>query len=109
VGSFSDQVCGFFRDRQHRVQEDLIDALANIAVIGPTINIRISAKDPMDYIDRYAISHEKLAQQFIDTDVGSMLVDNFQGWLAGRAGRLADASNSFLAELWPRAIAPSEH
>jgi hypothetical protein len=86
---------------ESRVREDLIDALANIAVIGPTINIRISAKDPMDYIDRYGISPEKLAQQYVDPDVGSMLVDNFEAWLAARANRLAEASNSFLAELRP--------
>jgi Protein of unknown function DUF262 len=33
-----------------KVDESLIDALANIAVIGSEINIRISAKDPMSYI-----------------------------------------------------------
>ena len=32
-----------------KVDESLIDALANIAVIGPEINIRISAKDPDDH------------------------------------------------------------
>ncbi|WP_157068523.1 hypothetical protein, partial [Alicyclobacillus sendaiensis] len=42
-----------------KIPEDRIDALANIAVIGPKINIRISAKSPMDYISRYRISVEK--------------------------------------------------
>jgi hypothetical protein len=35
---------------------DLINALANIALIGPAINIRISKKNPMDYISRYVIT-----------------------------------------------------
>jgi hypothetical protein len=47
-----------------KVDEALIDALANIAVIGPEINIRISAKDPMSYIAKYNITTEKLTQQF---------------------------------------------
>jgi hypothetical protein len=47
-----------------KVDEALIDALANIAVIGPTINIRISAADPLSYVTKYSISQHKLDQQF---------------------------------------------
>lgn len=42
--------------------EELVNALANIALIGPAINIRISKKNPMDYVGRYAITPKKLAQ-----------------------------------------------
>ena len=42
-----------------KVEEDLVDALANIAVIGPEINIRISAKDPMSYIAKHKITDAK--------------------------------------------------
>lgn len=38
------------------VPDEKINALANIAVIGPAINIRISAQDPMNYIGRYNIT-----------------------------------------------------
>jgi hypothetical protein len=86
---------------EDKVTEDAIDALANIAVIGPTINIRISAKDPMDYIERYRIGPDKLGQQLIDPDVGSMSTDNFNAWLANRARLLSEASNQFLASLKP--------
>jgi hypothetical protein len=48
-----------------KVPDDKVDALANIAVIGPSINIRISAKSPMSYIEKYGITKEKLSQQFI--------------------------------------------
>lgn len=50
-----------------KVDEPLIDALANIAVIGPEINIRISAKDPLSYIAKYRITRDKLAQQFVES------------------------------------------
>jgi hypothetical protein len=86
---------------ENKVPEDAIDSLANIAVIGPTINIRISAKDPMDYIDRYGIGPDKLKRQYIDADVAAMTVSNFGEWLAKRAQLLADASNEFLGALKP--------
>jgi len=82
-----------------KIAQDQIDALANIAVIGPTINIRISAKDPMDYIDRYKISPSKLADQFVEQGVAAMTIDGFPTWLNNRAARLAAAGNEFLASL----------
>jgi hypothetical protein len=82
-----------------KVNHGLVDALANIAVIGPTINIRISSREPMDYVRRYAISQEKLTQQFIDDDITSIPVTNYEGWLHSRAASLARAANEFLAEL----------
>lgn len=82
-----------------KVGEDAIDALANIAVIGPTINIRISAKDPLDYIDRYKISPAKLTEQFVAEDISGMTVANYGAWLGDRATRLAAAGNAYLARL----------
>jgi hypothetical protein len=82
-----------------KVDEALIDALANIAVIGPEIDIRISAKDPMSYIAKYRITKEKLAQQFIDPASLSVSHEAYEEWLRRRAQTLADAGNAFLAEL----------
>lgn len=84
-----------------RIVDDLIDALANIAVIGPEINIRISAKDPMSYIAKYGITNDKLAQQFVDPAILSVAHDGYEDWLRQRAKRLADVGNEFLAELAP--------
>lgn len=82
-----------------KVADDAIDALANIAVIGPTINIRISAKDPLDYIERYEITADKLEQQYIDGEITSMTIEGYGLWLANRAERLAKAGNAFLSSL----------
>jgi hypothetical protein len=84
---------------EDKIAQDQINALANIAVIGPTINIRISAKDPMDYIDRYKISPSKLADQYVDQDVAAMTIAGFPTWLNNRAARLAAAGNEFLTAL----------
>ena len=51
------------------VTTELTDALGNIAVIGPTINIRIRAKAPLDYVSRYEITAEKLKRKRCVRDV----------------------------------------
>lgn len=79
-----------------QVPEGDIDRLSNIAVIGPTINIRISAKQPMDYIPRYGISEEKLGQQFISSDLKDRRAADFDAWSKARAELLAKESNAFL-------------
>jgi len=81
------------------IAEEKIDALANIAVIGPSINIRISAKAPMKYIEKYEITPKKLAQQFIDGEIESMSIENYEKWLGKRASRLTEVGNEFLNEL----------
>ena len=82
-----------------KIDEAQIEALANIAVIGPAINIRISASDPMSYVTKYGISADKLAQQFIDADFTTVSIDKYPQWLERRAERLAEAGNAFLAQL----------
>ncbi len=82
-----------------KVEDALINALANIAVIGPTINIRISAQDPLSYVNRYKISAEKLAQQYISEDFVQVPPSNYPAWLTHRALNLAAASDSYHAAL----------
>lgn len=76
-----------------------IDALSNIAVIGPGINVRISDKDPMDYLDKYEISDQKLNQQLIDPERARFTVAGFPEFLDRRASRLAEAANEYLSAL----------
>jgi hypothetical protein len=79
------------------VPEDQIDALANMAVIGQGINIRISKRSPMDYIQRYGISADLLNQQFIGPNVTTAA--EHKRWLEVRAKTLATAANAYLASL----------
>jgi hypothetical protein len=81
-----------------KVEPAEIEALANIAVIGPAINIRISAQNPMNYVTKYEISAAKLKQQFIE-NLETTSVEHFPVWLNKRAHELAKAANSFLEEL----------
>lgn len=79
--------------------DDKIDALANIAVIGPSVNIRISASDPMSYLLKYGITKAKLEQQFILEEISTFTLSNYESWLSKRAKRLTEAGNAFLAVL----------
>lgn len=81
------------------IKEENINALANIAVIGPTINIRISAKSPMNYIARYEITEDKLKQQYISPDIVSLPLEKYLDWVNARANKLAEIGNQYLNEL----------
>ena len=83
------------------VDDGSIEALANIAIIGSANNLKISAKDPLDYFEKYKIGIEKRAQQFIDGPVVSMTPENFPTWLQARADRLSNEANNFVRELRP--------
>jgi hypothetical protein len=84
---------------KENVSPDLIDSLANIAVIGPSINIRISNKAPLSYVAKYNITKEKLEQQFIDTDFIDVKFSEYEIWLNKRAKMLAEKANEYLKEL----------
>jgi hypothetical protein len=85
-----------------KVESEKIDSLANIAVIGPDINIRISNQDPMKYLDKYAISEEKLRQQFVDWNRAEFTIDKYNDFLDARASRLASEGNDYLLALSKR-------
>lgn len=81
------------------IAPEQVEALANIAIIGAGVNIRISDKDPLAYFAKYDIGEDKRRQQFIDGTVDSMSRENYPRWLNARAQTLADAANVFVSEL----------
>lgn len=109
IGFEGVEVLADFRPQWHHIfpkkymegrnNNGLTDALANIAVIGPAINIRISAKAPMDYVTRYKITHEKLEQQYIEPQFTKIPIGEYESWVRRRAERLAKEANTFLAVL----------
>ena len=109
LGFESGEVLKDFRPQWHhifpskflegKVDSAQIDALGNIAVIGPGINVRISDKDPMDYLDRYGIGDEKLQQQLIEPNRDQFTIENFPALVTRRAASLATAGNEYLRQL----------
>jgi hypothetical protein len=82
-----------------QVDETLIDTLANIAVIGPEINIRISSRDPLKYLEKYNITNVKLKQQFISQPREQFSISRFPTFLKERSASLARAANTMLLDL----------
>ena len=83
------------------MDEDLVNALGNIAVIGPEMNIRISAKDPMKYIAKYDIFRREALSAVHRSQVDLVVSGGLQDWVQDRAARLAEVANGFFAELAP--------
>jgi hypothetical protein len=95
---------GFLIDKQTGKPRDgialeQIEALANIAIIGGGVNIRISNKDPLAYFAKYRINAEKRSQQLISDPVEAMRVENYPEWVVARAKALAASANAFVETL----------
>jgi hypothetical protein len=53
----------------------------------------------MKYLDKYAISEEKLRQQFVDWTRVEFTIDKYDDFLDARACRLASEANNYLLTL----------
>jgi hypothetical protein len=53
----------------------------------------------MRYLDKYAISEEKLQQQFVDWNRAEFTIDKYNDFLDARASRLASEGNDYLLTL----------
>ena len=53
----------------------------------------------MKYLEKYAISDEKLRQQFVDWDRAEFTVERYGEFLDSRASRLAQEANDYLIGL----------
>lgn len=86
----------FLEGKAAKVQ---IEALANIAIIGPSANIRISAQAPLAYFERYSIGPDRRSQQLIEGQVQDMTPERFPDWLEARAQMLAEAAEAYVQAL----------
>ena len=81
-----------------RYEDVVVNALASIAIIEPETN-RLSAKDPMEYLEKYNVTVEKLGQQFINEDSRATPVEKLGSFLQHRATILAQKAHEFLGAL----------
>jgi hypothetical protein len=109
IGFDGAKILRYFKPQWHHIfpkkylrndfEEMEISALANIAIIGPSMNIRISSRNPMNYIEKYQITDQKLEQQFINPNIRYIEKSEFKEFLLERAQALAVKANSFLGYL----------
>lgn len=53
----------------------------------------------MNYVAKYKITSEKLAQQSVNTEITEVSTAQYETWMRDRAQRLAEEGNAFLQEL----------
>lgn len=85
--------------RKQKVNEEIWDVFANIAVMAPTTNIRFGAKNPMAYLQRYKIGGDLLAEQLVPDDGNILSIERYEEFLNKRAAALAQAANNYMAKL----------
>jgi len=77
----------------------LVNALANIAVIGPSIKFSDKRECAPRLCHPLQDSPRELDQQFIDRAFTAVPFAGYEAWTRRRAERLAIEANAFLAEL----------
>lgn len=78
-----------------------VNALANYAFLTKETNLRISDKDPAEYLAHYADRDpDLLASNWIPLDPELWQVEHYLDFLAARRELLANAVNDFLGGLW---------
>ncbi len=80
------------------VPEEHWDVFANIAVLAPATNIRIGAKSPVAYVQKYEIQHKRLEEQLIEAP-DTLVIESYDAFLEKRARALATGANEYMAKL----------
>ncbi len=81
------------------IDKKFVDSVANMAVVSGGANRRIAARAPRDYIAELKLDARGLLDQQAIPDPTFVEPNQYRQWLENRAGRLAEESNRYLADL----------
>ena len=86
-----------------------VNAIANFTFLTQETNLKVSNKDPQEYLEKYLQKHPGAVEShWIPIDRNLWKVDNYPDFLAARRELLAKAANEFLEGLYAGAIPESE-
>lgn len=78
-----------------------VNALANFTFLTQETNLKVSNRNPEEYIPEYANKHPGVMEShWIPMDPELWKIENYREFLEARRGLLAAAANRFLDELW---------
>ena len=81
----------------NKIQSAIINEIANMAIITDITNIKISDKEPADYLPNIIKNYPMaLTSQFVPNNEEMWRNENFEAFLKSRRISIADAMNSFL-------------
>lgn len=78
--------------------EELVDSIANIAVLNEKANRAFSGRPPQDYLQKHGVSPDRLDEQAIPS-MDTLVVDRFEKFLEQRSAKLAERASAFLQAL----------
>lgn len=85
-------------DPSNSIQKNLINEIANTALITQKSNIKILDRSPAEYLPE--IDQEQLRKQFVPTDSELYTLENYELFLEKRRKLIADGINQFLASFF---------
>lgn len=85
-------------DASNSIQKNLINEIANNALITQKSNIKILDRDPAEYLPE--IDPEQLRKQFVPTDSALYSLQNYELFLEKRRKLIADGINQFLCSFY---------
>lgn len=85
-------------DASNSIEKNLINEIANNALITQKSNIKILDNDPADYL--LDIDEEQLRKQFVPLDRELYTIENYELFLEKRRKLIADGINHFLASFY---------
>lgn len=85
-------------DASNSIQKNLINEIANNALITQKSNIKILDRDPAEYLPE--IDPEQLRKQFVPTEKELYTLDNYELFLEKRRKLISDGINEFLASFY---------
>jgi len=87
--------------RKHKYSRPQINAIANFTFITQEANLKISAKEPVEYLEAIETRYPGvIASHWIPMDRELWKVENYPDFLAARRDLLAQAANEFLESLF---------
>lgn len=89
----------WLKDNVRNVRKELIDSVANMAVISSEANRKIAAKSPGQYIAELDLASRGLLKQQAIPDPSGVTPGKYRAWLRERAELLAEESNKYLSKL----------
>ena len=89
----------WLKDNIEGITDDLVDSVANMAVISQAANRRISASQPRRYIQELDLVSRGVFEQQAIPDPSFVDSQQYESWLKDRADRLANESNRFIDKL----------
>jgi hypothetical protein len=86
-----------------------VNAIANFTFLTQETNLKVSNKDPIEYLEKYSQKHPGAVEShWIPMDRNFWKVENYPDFLSARRELLAKAANEFLESLYSGTIPESE-